>query len=72
MKSKPTGWKANLGVPPGRLFCVLEIIVLTATLTKPLLLAMHGINVWRRRRLTGAFEEAQTITPICTCGVIVM
>ena len=31
-----------------------------ATLTKPLLLAMHGINVWRRRRLSGAFESAQT------------
>ena len=31
-----------------------------ATLTKPLLLAMHGINVWRRHRLSGAFESAQT------------
>ena len=31
-----------------------------AILTKPLQLAMYGINVWRRSRLTGAFEEART------------
>ena len=31
-----------------------------ATLTKPLLFAIHGINLWRKRRLNEAFAEAQT------------
>jgi hypothetical protein len=30
-----------------------------ATLTKPFVLALHGMNFWRKRRLSGAFEEAQ-------------
>ena len=30
-----------------------------AILTKPFLLAMHGMNLWRKRRLSGAFKEAQ-------------
>jgi hypothetical protein len=36
--------------------------VLTAlkTLTKPLLVVMHGINLWQNRRLNEAFVEAQT------------
>jgi len=61
MKSKPTEWSAVAGAPPGRLFCVWEIIVLSvmATLNKPLQLAKHGIDLWRKRRLSGAFVEAQ-------------
>ena len=30
-----------------------------ATLSKPLRLAKHGMNLWRKRRLSGAFVEAQ-------------
>jgi hypothetical protein len=30
-----------------------------ATLTKPLRLAKHGMNLWRKRRLNWAFVEAQ-------------
>ena len=30
-----------------------------ATLSKPLQLAKHGMDLWRKRRLSGAFEEAQ-------------
>ena len=30
-----------------------------ATLSKPLRLAMRGMNLWRRRRLNYAFVEAQ-------------
>ena len=62
MKSKPTGWSAIAGVPPGRLFfCVGEKILLTAmaTLTRPLQVVKHGINLWRKSRLNGAFVEAQ-------------
>ena len=42
-------------------FFVWEIIVLTAiaTLSKPLQLAKHGMDLWRRRRLSSAFAEAQ-------------
>jgi hypothetical protein len=36
------------------------VLTAMATLTKPLLLAMHGMNLWRKRQLSGAFEEAQT------------
>ena len=31
-----------------------------ATLSKPLRLAKHGMNLWRKRRLNGAFIDAQT------------
>ena len=31
-----------------------------ATLSKPFQLAKHGMNLWRKRRLSGAFVEAQT------------
>ena len=31
-----------------------------ATLTKSFVLAMLGINLWRKRRLSATFEEAQT------------
>jgi hypothetical protein len=67
MKSKPTGWSAVAGVPPGRLFCVWETIMLTAmaTLSKPLQLAKHGMNLWRRRRLSGAFVEAKAALGEC-------
>ena len=30
-----------------------------ATLTKPLQVVKHGMNLWRKRRLSGAFVEAQ-------------
>jgi hypothetical protein len=30
-----------------------------ATLSKPLQLAKHGMDLWRKRRLSGAFVEAQ-------------
>ena len=30
-----------------------------AILSKPLQLAKHGMNLWRKRRLSGAFVEAQ-------------
>ena len=30
-----------------------------ATLSKPFQLAKHGMNLWRKRRLSGAFVEAQ-------------
>ena len=30
------------------------------TLSKPFQLAKHGMNLWRKRRLSGAFVEAQT------------
>jgi hypothetical protein len=30
-----------------------------ATLTKPLQLAKHGMDLWRKRQLSGAFIEAQ-------------
>ena len=47
--------------PTRSAFFVPEIIVLTAiaTLSKPLQLAKHGMDLWRRRRLSGAFAEAQ-------------
>ena len=47
---------------PVGFFCAWEIIVLTAiaTLSKPLQLAKHGMDLWRRRRLSSAFVEAQT------------
>ena len=42
-------------------FFVSEIVVQTAiaTLRKPLQLAKHGMDLWRKRRLSGAFVEAQ-------------
>ena len=30
-----------------------------ATLTKPFQVVKHGVDLWRRRRLSGAFAEAQ-------------
>jgi hypothetical protein len=45
----------------GRLFCFWGITLLTATLSKPLELAQHGMNLWRKRRLSGAFLEAQAV-----------
>ena len=65
--SKPTGWSAIAGIPPGRLFCVWEIIVLTAmaTLSVVLLPAKHGMNLWRKRRLSSAFLEAQAVLGEC-------
>src|SRR5271156_1754088 len=36
-----------------------------AILSKPLLLAKHGINLWRKRRLSGAFVEAQAALGEC-------
>jgi hypothetical protein len=40
----------------------LELIVMDAiaTLSKPLQLAKHGMDLWRKRRLSGALVEAQT------------
>ena len=35
--------------------------MLTATLSKPLELAQHEMNLWRKRRLSGAFLEAQAV-----------
>jgi hypothetical protein len=45
----------------------LEIILLTAmaTLSKPLRLAKHGLNLWRKRRLSGVFVEAQAALGEC-------
>ena len=36
-----------------------------ATLSEPLRLAKHGINLWRKGRLTGAFKEAQAALGEC-------
>jgi hypothetical protein len=46
---------------PVGFFCVWEVSVLTvmATLSKPLQLAKQGLNLWRKRRLSRAFVEAQ-------------
>jgi hypothetical protein len=46
---------------PVGFFCAWEIIMLTAmaTLSKPLRLAKHGMDLWRKRRLSGAFVDAQ-------------
>jgi hypothetical protein len=46
---------------PVGFFCAWEIIMLTAmaTLSKPLRLAKHGMDLWRKRRLSGVFVEAQ-------------
>ena len=67
MKSKPTEWSAVAGAPLGRLFCVLEMIVLTAMaiLSNPLRLVKHGMNLWRKRRLSGNFVAAQTALGDC-------
>src|SRR5471030_2490367 len=47
--------------PTRSAFFVSEIILMTAmaTLSVLLLPAKHGMNLWRRRRLSGAFVEAQ-------------
>ena len=60
MKSKPTEWSAVTGATRSAFF-VWEVNVLTtlATLSKPLRLAKHGMNLWRKRRLSGALVEAQ-------------
>lgn len=36
-----------------------------ATLSKPLQLAKHGMNLWRKRRLSGDFVEAQSALGEC-------
>ena len=36
-----------------------------AILSKPLRLAKHGINLWHKRRLSGAFVEAQAALGEC-------
>ncbi len=36
-----------------------------ATLTKPLRLAKHGMDRWRKRRVCGAFVEAQAALGEC-------
>lgn len=36
-----------------------------ATLSKPLQLAKHGMDLWRKRRLIGAFVEAQAALGEC-------
>jgi hypothetical protein len=43
-------------------FFVSEMILMTATATLSVLLlpAKHGMDLWRKRRLSGAFTEAQT------------
>jgi hypothetical protein len=47
---------------PVGFFCAWEIIVMDAiaTLSKPFQLAKHGMNLWRKHRLSDAFIEAQT------------
>lgn len=42
-------------------FFVSAIVLMTAmaTLSKPLQLPKHGMDLWRKRRLSGAFVEAQ-------------
>ena len=41
------------------------MLTATATLTILLLLVKHGMDLWRRRRLSGAFVEAQLALGEC-------
>ena len=55
-------------VPTRSAFFVWEILVLTAimaTLSKPFRFAKHGKNLWRKRRLSGAFVAAQVALGEC-------
>jgi hypothetical protein len=56
MRSRPTELSAVAGAQLGRLFSFGEKIVQTAiaTLSKPLQLAKYRMNLWRKRRLSGA------------------